>query len=452
MEFSRGQGADHRGRRAAQGQDGADQAAGRRGHRRPGGHDRRRPAGRQRRADEGRARPLVPRAARAGGRRVPAGADGRRGPAVHPLHVAARPPSRRASCTPPAATSPASPTPTRRSSTSSPRRTCTGARPTSAGSPGTPTSSTGRWPTARPRSCTRARRTIPDKDIWWDDRRALQGQHPLLRADRHPRVHEVGRQAPGEARPVSSLRLLGTVGEPINPKAWLWYWKVIGGGRCPIVDTWWQTETGAIMITTLPGLLDAKPGSAGRPLPGIEASVVTEEGEDAGTEQGYLTLRAPLAGDAAHALQGGRALHRDLLGQVRPGHLPRGRRRAPGRGRLLLDHRAHRRRGERLRPPPVHGRGRVGDRLALEGRRGRGDRPVRRGHRPGDHGVRDPGGRPRGRRRPRGGDPRARGRPDRQVRAARSGSSGPTTCRRRARARSCAGCCATSPRAASWAT
>jgi acetyl-CoA synthetase len=92
---------------------------------------------------------------------------------------------------------------------------------------------------------------------------------------------------------LSKLRLLGSVGEPINPKAWLWYWKVVGGGRCPVVDTWWQTETGSIMITTLPGAQAAKPGVAGTPLPGIEAAVVTEEGEDAGTEQGFLTLRKP---------------------------------------------------------------------------------------------------------------------------------------------------------------
>ncbi|MFL6175612.1 MAG: AMP-binding enzyme, partial [Ornithinibacter sp.] len=95
---------------------------------------------------------------------------------------------------------------------------------------------------------------------------------------------------------LSNLRLLGTVGEPINPKAWLWYWKVVGGGRCPIVDTWWQTETGGIMITTLPGAQDAKPGSAGTPLPGIEAMVVDADGEDAGTEQGFLTLRRPWPG------------------------------------------------------------------------------------------------------------------------------------------------------------
>src|SRR4051794_13535459 len=92
---------------------------------------------------------------------------------------------------------------------------------------------------------------------------------------------------------LSKLRLLGTVGEPINPKAWLWYHKVIGHEQCPIVDTWWQTETGAIMITTLPAIVPTKPGSAGRPMPGIEAAVVSEEGEDAGTEQGYLVIHRP---------------------------------------------------------------------------------------------------------------------------------------------------------------
>jgi acetyl-CoA synthetase len=99
-----------------------------------------------------------------------------------------------------------------------------------------------------------------------------------------------------EKHDLSSLKLLGTVGEPINPKAWLWYHKVVGGGRCPIVDTWWQTETGAIMITTLPAIVPTKPGSAGKPLPGIKAAVVDEKGEDAGTEQGLLTLQRPWPG------------------------------------------------------------------------------------------------------------------------------------------------------------
>jgi acetyl-CoA synthetase len=93
---------------------------------------------------------------------------------------------------------------------------------------------------------------------------------------------------------LSKLKLLGSVGEPINPKAWLWYYKVIGGERCPIVDTWWQTETGAIMITPLPGIVPTKPGSATRPFPGIAAEVVDErEGEPIDEGQGLLVLQRP---------------------------------------------------------------------------------------------------------------------------------------------------------------
>ncbi|MGA2321401.1 MAG: acetate--CoA ligase [Solirubrobacteraceae bacterium] len=93
---------------------------------------------------------------------------------------------------------------------------------------------------------------------------------------------------------LSSLRLLGSVGEPINPKAWLWYHKVIGGERCPIVDTWWQTETGAIMITPLPGITATKPGSATHPFPGIFADVLGESsGEPVGEGQGLLVLTRP---------------------------------------------------------------------------------------------------------------------------------------------------------------
>jgi acetyl-CoA synthetase len=96
---------------------------------------------------------------------------------------------------------------------------------------------------------------------------------------------------------LSSLRLLGTVGEPINPKAWLWYWKVVGGERCPIVDTWWQTETGAIMITTLPGAQYAKPGSAGTPLPGVDAAVLDDDANEVPPDtQGLLALRRPWPG------------------------------------------------------------------------------------------------------------------------------------------------------------
>ncbi|MCL7963375.1 MAG: acetate--CoA ligase [marine benthic group bacterium] len=90
---------------------------------------------------------------------------------------------------------------------------------------------------------------------------------------------------------LSSLRLLGTVGEPINPEAWTWYHEQIGGGRCPVVDTWWQTETGAIMITPLPGVTITKPGSATTPFPGIDAAILDQEGREA--ESGYLAITSP---------------------------------------------------------------------------------------------------------------------------------------------------------------
>jgi len=102
----------------------------------------------------------------------------------------------------------------------------------------------------------------------------------------------------GEEHPkkadLSSLRLLGSVGEPINPEAWMWYRKVIGGERCPIVDTWWQTETGGIMITPLPGITETKPGSASIPFFGIDPAIVSEEGEELGAEQGgMLVIKQP---------------------------------------------------------------------------------------------------------------------------------------------------------------
>jgi acetyl-CoA synthetase len=93
---------------------------------------------------------------------------------------------------------------------------------------------------------------------------------------------------------LSSLRLLGSVGEPINPEAWLWYHRVIGGGRCPIVDTWWQTETGAIMLTTLPGACLSKPGTAGLPLFGVDIDVVKDDGSPAkADEEGKLIIKSP---------------------------------------------------------------------------------------------------------------------------------------------------------------
>lgn len=107
---------------------------------------------------------------------------------------------------------------------------------------------------------------------------------------------KAGEQLPN-ARNLSSLRLLGTVGEPINPEAWMWYHRVIGGERCPIVDTWWQTETGGIMVTPLPGAIPTKPGSATRPFPGIIVDVVDLDGNPVGdNEGGYLTVKYPWPG------------------------------------------------------------------------------------------------------------------------------------------------------------
>jgi acetyl-CoA synthetase len=101
--------------------------------------------------------------------------------------------------------------------------------------------------------------------------------------EEHPNGHDL-----------TSLRLLGTVGEPINPEAWVWYQRVIGGNRCPIIDTWWQTETGGIMITTLPGVHAAKPGSAGVPFFGVEPAIVDVNGEEqAANDGGYLVIKRP---------------------------------------------------------------------------------------------------------------------------------------------------------------
>jgi acetyl-CoA synthetase len=100
-----------------------------------------------------------------------------------------------------------------------------------------------------------------------------------------------------KARDLSSLRLLGSVGEPINPEAWIWYNETIGGSRCPVVDTWWQTETGHMMITPLPGIVATKPGSATRPFPGIDADVVDENGQSVPPGGGgFLVIKKPWPG------------------------------------------------------------------------------------------------------------------------------------------------------------
>lgn len=134
---------------------------------------------------------------------------------------------------------------------------------------------------------------FPDKDRFW---RIVEkyGVTILYTAPTAIRTFvRWGEQYPGRCN-LSSLRLLGSVGEPINPEAWIWYWKVIGGGRCPVVDTWWQTETGHILITPLPGITVCKPGSATVAFPGIEPDIVNDKGEPA--QAGYLVLKKPWPG------------------------------------------------------------------------------------------------------------------------------------------------------------
>ena len=133
---------------------------------------------------------------------------------------------------------------------------------------------------------------FPAEDRWWEiiERYGVSIFYTAPTAIRacmkwgveHPQKHDL-----------SSLRLLGSVGEPINPRAWLWYHEHIGGGRCPIVDTWWQTETGAIMITPLPGLTTTKPGSATVPFPGIEARIYDSDGNEIEEGGGNLVLTRP---------------------------------------------------------------------------------------------------------------------------------------------------------------
>jgi len=133
----------------------------------------------------------------------------------------------------------------------------------------------------------------PHKGIWWELVERYKATILYAAPTAIRTFIKWGAEIPAE-HDLSSLRLLGSVGEPINPKAWLWYRQVIGGGRCPIVDTWWQTETGAIMILPLPGITATKPGSATTPFPGVEAEVVDEhEGEPVSEGQGLLVLDRP---------------------------------------------------------------------------------------------------------------------------------------------------------------
>ncbi|HEY4864512.1 MAG TPA: acetate--CoA ligase [Candidatus Dormibacteraeota bacterium] len=134
---------------------------------------------------------------------------------------------------------------------------------------------------------------FPDKDRWW----AIVERYKvdiLYTAPTAIRSHMKWGPEHAQKHDLSSLRVLGTVGEPINPEAWVWYHENIGGGRCPVVDTWWQTETGMIMITPLPGITTLKPGSATKPFPTVDAAVFNEQGEPVPPGGGgYLVIRQP---------------------------------------------------------------------------------------------------------------------------------------------------------------
>jgi acetyl-CoA synthetase len=133
---------------------------------------------------------------------------------------------------------------------------------------------------------------FPERDRWWEIVERYKVDI-LYTAPTAIRAHMKWGPEHAQKHDLSSLRLLGTVGEPINPEAWVWYREHIGGGRTPVVDTWWQTETGMILITPLPGVTTLKPGSATRPFPGVDAAVYDESGNDVPPGSGYLVLRRP---------------------------------------------------------------------------------------------------------------------------------------------------------------
>ena len=142
--------------------------------------------------------------------------------------------------------------------------------------------------------------------------RKIPGQCLLYSSDSHPRL-DPQRRGISEKYDLRSLRILGTVGEPINPEAWMWYHAVVGKGKCPIVDTWWQTETGGIMITSLPGCHTLKPGSAGRPFFGVDPVILRDNGEECPSEEGgSLCIRKPWPG-MMRTTWGSHRFHRNLF-------------------------------------------------------------------------------------------------------------------------------------------
>ena len=172
----------------------------------------------------------------------------------------------------------------------------TGAPRTSAGLLDTAIFFTDHWQMERLHSCLKVFQIIQISDVFWDicDKHKVNIFYTAPTAIRA--IAKEGDELVNK-RDLSSLRLLGTVGEPINPEAWLWYHRVVGHENCPIVDTWWQTETGGIMITPLPGATRTKPGSATRPFFGIQPLLVDADGNELeGATEGNLCIKHPWPG------------------------------------------------------------------------------------------------------------------------------------------------------------
>ena len=271
-----------------------------------------------------------------------AGADGRRGRAVHPLHVGHDGKAERASCTPPAGYLVGVTTTTKLVFDLKEDDVfwCTADVGWVTGH-----SYLVYGPLANGATCVmyEGAPDWPERDRFWSICER-HGVTILYTAPTAIRAFMKWGAQWVEKHDLSRLRLLGSVGEPINPEAWMWYREKIGGNRCPIVDTWWQTETGAIVISPLPGVTETKPGSATTPLPGFDAALLDAKAKEIKVGGGLLALTKAVAVDAAHHLGRRRAVRRDLLHQVAgpPRSLLPRRRRQARRRRLLLDPRSRR--------------------------------------------------------------------------------------------------------------
>ena len=214
----------------------------------------------------------------------------------------------------------------------------------------------------RDRDRVRGRAHLSGRGPLLEDDPGPQGHGLLHRADGDPLAHQGRRRPAEEVRPLAACASSAPSASRSIPRRGCGTTAIVGGERCPIVDTWWQTETGGHMITPLPGVTPTKPGSCTLPLPGIMAGDRRRDRPGRREGQGrHPRHQASVAVDDPHHLGRPRALQEELLPRGLQGQvLPRGRRRQPRHGRLLLDHGPHRRRAERLGPPPGHDGDRVG--------------------------------------------------------------------------------------------